>query len=236
MPAVPAALSTLIKTEVDGNLNGVTGYSPLGSSNPSYFIEFCTAIGTGIALGSPVISFTTVDAGQAGTPPIPGVGAGVGIVVDEAFLTEKIYTYCRTGFLAEYGKTGNIAYPPTDKSNGKVLEAIAKGIAKGVKTHYASAWILTSAHPIVYAGSGSINNGMFSGLVDATVKTQIKTAAPRMVPSKGWDIMSEAIAKAYVEAIHTKSTGTVAITGVCVPSPGQICGLPIPGAGSGVAA
>lgn len=234
MPAVPAVLSSLIQASVASKLEAVTQTNPLSGKDPSYFIEFCTAIGTGIALGSPVIAFDTDDSGQAGVPPVPGAGSGAGIMVDDSFLTEKIYTYVRNNTLAMFGKTNNIPFPPTSLSDGKALLAVAEGIATGVKTHYSTAWILVSTHPAIYAGTGTIGEGDFSGVSDSLVKSQIVASGPRL-QGPMFPEMAKAIAQAYMETIHQKSTGTVTITGVCVPGPSQVCGTPSTGSGTGTA-
>jgi hypothetical protein len=235
MPAVGPALAALVQTKMDTYMSAVSGHSPLAQSNPSYFIAMCTAIGTGIATGSPVISFTTSDSGVTSAPPIPGAGTGVGIVVDDAFFKEQIYTNLRNNVIAQFGSTSHDAYPPGSGNSGEFVAAMAQAIAEAVKEHYQTAWTLTSSHPTIYAGSGTIGEGSFSGLVPAAVASAIQSAAPTLA-GPFWPQTCQAIAQAYVDTIHTKSTGTVSIIGVCVPSPSQVCGLPGSGSGSGVAA
>ena len=45
-------------------------------------------------------------------------------------------------------------------------------------SYYPTAWILTSVDPLIYAGSGTINNGDFTGLVASTIQTQINVLVP----------------------------------------------------------
>lgn len=160
MPAIGPALGALIMNKVDQNMKKISGHSPLSQKNPSFFIAKCMAIGNGIATGVPVISFITKDSGQSGVPPIPGTGTGIGIKVDSDWYTKELYTKLRKTVLEKYGYTSHDPYPPSDDNSGKYLEAMCKGIAEAVKEHYATAWVLTSAHPLVYMGTGLIGNGI----------------------------------------------------------------------------
>lgn len=233
MPAVAQALGALIQQKVAANFQKLGGH-PLDQKNPSYFIAFCLAVGKGIADGTPTISFRTVDTGVAGAPPIPGVGTGVGIKVDSEYMSQKMYEAARTSIKSKLGKTLHEAWPPPKGNTGEWLKALTDGIAEAVKEHYQISWILTSTHPIVYAGSGKIVNGGFFGVQEPRVATTIQVAAPVMKGSY-WPDLCQAIAKGYTDGIHNRSTGTVTIAGICVPSPGQACGLPLPGAGTGAA-
>lgn len=236
MPLVGPVLGQLIQMKVDARMQQQADYDgPLAAQNPSYFITMCNAVGIGIALGIPVVMFTTVDAGQAGTPPIPGVGAGVGITMDPEYMAEQLYTKIKDKVTAAYGQTMSEDWPVPPGGQGRFAEALARGISDAVKEHFSKAWILTSAHPIVYAGSGVIGPGKFTGVQAQLIKSQILGAAP--ILSKGaWPMICEAIGEAVAETVLNKATGKVTISGVCVPGPSQICGLPLPGAGSGVAA
>lgn len=242
MPVVGPVLGNLIKTKMDSYMNSVSGKSPLSQDNPSYFIAMCTAIGTGIATGSPALTFTTSDSGFKGGPPptasvppyIPGTGSGVGITVDDAFFKEKIYTTIRSSIISEFGDTSHEPYPPSGSNSGQFLLAIAKAVSESVKEHFLTAWTLTSTHPTVYSGSGTIGNGNFSGLVPAAVKSAIQSAAPTL-QGPMWPKFCEGIAQAYVDTIHTKSTGNVTIIGVCVPNTSLVCNIPASGSGSGAA-
>jgi len=234
MPVVAPVLSALIETNVDTYMAAVRGVHPLNQRNPAYFVALCTAIGTGIALGSPLITFTTADTGLSGIPPVPGVGAGVGIVIDDAYFREQIYTNARTAILSRFGKTRHDAYPPSQGNSGEFLDALAHGVATSVKTHFATAWILASGHPQVYAGAGVINDGNFGGLSSSLVKSSIIASGPTLLGIYFPDLAG-AIADAYVSTIETKSTGSVTITGACVPSMAQVCGIPTTGSGAGTA-
>jgi len=235
MPVVPAALIALIKTDIAANMVAISGTDPLEQQDPSYFIEMCTAIGTGIATGTPLVNFVTTDTGQSGVPPVPGVGTGIGITVDDIDMEEQIYTSARDFVIEDFGETTHDAFPPGSNNSGKFLDALSTGVASAVKSHFSTAWVLTSAHPLVYAGSGLIGPGDFSGMSISAVKSAIVPEAPRFV-GPYWPRLAEAIATGYVQSIEQKGTGTVTIVGVCVPSITQLCGIPLGGSGTGVAA
>ena len=239
MPAIGSVLFNLIKGNIHDGMKGLSGTGPLEVlKDPSYFLEMCSAIGKGIAEGSPVISFITADVGLMGTPPIPAIiGQGFGIKVNEIYMTEKIYTMIRDKIVSAFGSTSHDPWPPTIGNSGQYLKAVAHGIAKSVTEHYKGpTWTLISAHPTIYAGGGEVLHGNFSGLDAGTVKSLILSYSPKL---KGpfWPMMAQAIAEGYVDGIHNKSLGTVVITGVCVPTPipPQICGIPSTGSGSGTA-
>lgn len=237
MPAIPSVLASLIQSEINKEVKTISsnGRGPLEQQNPSYFTAMCTALGRGIAVGSPMIQFTTVDTGASGAPPVPGIGTGVGIVVDADFMEKEIYNTIRQYTVQDFGKTTHDPHPPALDNSGIYLQAICKGIASAVKQHYTTAWMLTSSHSIVYIGSGQILKGHFSGLQSELVKSQIVSQGPTL-KGKFWPRMAQAIAEAYVKTIETQSTGQVTIAGICVPSLAQICGLPMSGTGTGVAA
>lgn len=235
MPAIPAILFNLIQTKVAQKIEAISGHSPLAQANPAYFIKMCLALGKGIAEGTPTITFTTVDAGASGVPPLPGVGVGTGIVVDAAFMSEQIYTKVREYVIEDFGKTAHEVWPPSEGNSGHYLKAFTDGISEAVKEHYSTAWTLSSAHPIVYAGTGTVTEGSFSGIIPEAVKSKISEAAPDFT-GPFWVRFAQAVAEGYVNGIHNKSTGTVVISGICIPGPSQVCGLPLGGSGTGVAA
>lgn len=234
MPANGGLMGQMMVTKVDANMRAINGKGPLALlSDQSYYREFLTAVAKGFADGTININFTTTDTGQIGTPAVAGVGTGTGIKVDSEYLTQTLYTAIRNRTQA-FGKTLHDQYPPSAGNSGKYLEALCRGIAEAVRDHYIAAWILNSTHSQVYAGSGQIPNGGFSGLSPERIKGLILQYSPRL---KGafWPIMAEEIARGYVKAIHERSTGQVSITGTCTPGPGQLCGLGGSGSGTGVA-
>lgn len=241
MPAIPSVLANLVKTNVDTKLSAVTGTSPLSQVNPAFFIEMCTAIGTGIASGSTVINFTTSDTGLGGNPPVPGVGAGVGIIVDDVYFTQKLYTELRNESIASFGSTSHDPFPPGPTNmSGKCLKAMCEGIAISVKTHFQTAWTLTSNHPEVYLGTGNVTNGNFSGLVAASIEALILANSPSL-QGIFWPKIAKIVSEVYVDTIHNHSTATVTITGICIPlvppAGSQICEIEnTSGSGIGVAA
>ena len=235
MPLVPDAIVALIQTTVNANMGAIQGYFPLAGQDPSYFMAMCTGIGTGIALGGPSISFTSSDTGMMGAPPTPGVGSGVGIVVDDSFMAQDMYTNIRNGILAQFGNTAMPAYPPMPREAGAYTLALCEGIATAIKTYFSTAWILSSVDPLIYAGSGTINNGDFTGLVAATIQAQILEASPTLL-GPAWPTIATAIAQGYVDTIEQHSTGTLTIVGACIPGVAQVCGLPGAGTGTGTAA
>lgn len=234
MPLIPSALSSLIQSNVNTNMKAAINFEPLSSKNPAYFIEMCTAIGTGIATGSPVISFTTSDSGFTGIPPIPGVGSGLGIVMNGSFFVQDLYTRIRDYTIADFGVTMHDAYPPRVGNSGQVLLAICKGISDAVVAQFATAWTLTSAHPLIYAGSGTISDGSFTGLIAPTIQNLITTGAPDF-KGKFWPRLTQAVSESYVAAVEQHSAGTVTIIGICVVAPTQLCAIPSVGTGAGTA-
>jgi hypothetical protein len=238
MPAQGMVLYSLIRKNVDEAIKKLNGEGPIKSlTDPKYFEEMCKSLGMGIALGSTAISFTTHDIGLMSAPPIPALaGTGVGIVVQADYMTEQIYTKIRDKILSSMGKTTHDPYPPKAGNSGEFLLAIASGVAKAVKEHFATAMTLTSTHPIVYMGNGAIAPGDFSGLVPDNIKSLILNNSPQL---KGdfWPTMAGAIAEGYADGIHKRSSGVVSITGICIPTPipPLVCGLPGTGTGSGVA-
>ena len=236
MAASPSILSALIQARMASNFEAVLDYNPLNGHDTSYFQEFCTAFGSGIATGTITVPFVTADTGLKGIPFVAGVGTGIGIIVDEAFFKETIYTNVRNAILAQFGRTNNIPFPPTTKFNGLVLQAMAEAISHSVKTHFATVWTLTSTHPMIYSGTGLIENGDYSGISSSLVNSQIQVFGPRLsIPGSVFPNMSLAVAQAYKTTIETMSTGTVTITGTCSPSVSQVCAVPSTGTGSGVA-
>lgn len=235
MPAIAGVLGSMIQQKVDANIRAAFGHGPMQMPNPSFFVMMCKADGTGIVNGAPSIPFKTTDTGNAGTPPIPGAGTGTGIKVDADWFEKELYTRIRAKAIAKYGRTSHEAYPPPKGTSGEYLQAICKGITMAVKEHFATAWILTSVHPIVYAGTGKINQGDFLVVPGAAVGGLIYSSAP---PLRGefWTTMAQVTGEVYAEAIMRHSTSQVSITGVCVPGPTQLCNLPIPGTGTGTAA
>lgn len=235
MPAIGPVLGQLIEIKIDQYMKSINGKGPMSSlQNPSYYKEMCKAIASGFAQGTVSVSFTTQDTGLSGVPPVPGAGTGTGIIVDAEYMAKEIYTAIRNKIIEQFGQTTHDPWPPKPGNSGLYLSAISRGIADAVKEHYASAWTLTSVHPFVYMGSGVIKFGNFSGLSAENITNLILSNGPQL---KGdfWPTMAAQIAKGYVKGIHERSTGTVTIAGVCVPSISQVCGLPGAGTGSGVA-
>lgn len=227
-----AALAALIKTKMDTKFKTVVSYSgPLAQQNPSYFIQFCDALGNGIIQGNPVINFTSNDTGIKGTPPVVGVGVGVGVIVDTAWFTNALYAEIRSKVIDNHGSTN---HPSSPQGPYNFLTAVCEAISEGVTTHYASARILQSTHQVVYAGAGAIMNGGFSGVSASGVASAIQGLGSNMQGSF-WPILCQAVGKIYSDAIQLHSTGTVTITGVCVPSQSQTCGVPSTGTGTGTA-
>lgn len=234
MPASGSALAALVQSDVDTRMAAVRGIHPLGQKNPSYFIAMCQAIGLGIINGGPVIAFITSDSGNQGVPPVPGVGAGVGIITDPTFFIQDMYTRVRGYIMADFGKTSHDPFPPGPTNSGQFLLALATGINDAIMTYYPTAWTLVSAHPQIYSGTGTISNGQFSGLSPSAIGSLIQSGAPTL-KGKFWPRLAQAVAESYVALITQHSTGMVTITGVCVPGPSQVCGIGGSGTGTGTA-
>ena len=237
MAAKPAALSKLIESKVHANMSKLTyaGYKgPLSQPNPSYYKEFCKAIGTGIALGSTVIKLRSADKGKGGTPPVPGKGVGVGVMVDKDWFNKTLYIRIRAQITSKYKRTLHDPWFPKKGNSGEFLHAITKGIADSVAEHYKTAYKLQGKHPLVYQGVGEVKKGMYSGLSASAIEGLILSNGPRMRGSF-WPIIVKTIASVYVEAIHKNSTGKLTISGKCVTRPGQACNKNKTGFGDGVA-
>lgn len=243
MPAQPSVLAQLCTSKIHNEILGVynqrhsnnTTYNgPLGQKNPMYFRQFANAIGQGIANGTPLVNFTTADIGVSGIPPVPGVGTGIGIMFDAVFFEVTAYTYIRNAMIANFGKTYHDVYPPRLENSGMYLKALCKAVGESIAEHYKTAWILNSAHPLIYIGTGKINNGMFFGIQEDLVYQSIFSMG-FFLKGRAWPIICREIAKAYKLTIETRSTGQVTIVGVCVPSVSQICLINSTGAGTGVA-
>jgi hypothetical protein len=236
MPVSPQALTALITEKINSKMMAIDGMGPLAGKNTTYYLAFCKAIGTGIAQGTPTVLFTTQDSGSMGAPPIPGAGVGLGIMVDDAYMSQQIYTQCRSMVISMYQKTNNVEYPPSDGTNGKYLLAVAEGIAESVKELYAVSWALASVNPLVYMGTGNITNGNFTLPTAALIPNLILSNGAPLLQQKGfWPTMAQVIGQVYADTIQNHSTGMVNIIGVCVPSLSQVCGIPSSGTGTGVA-
>jgi hypothetical protein len=237
MAASNSVLSGLVKQYVHDNMAKLpyAGYGgPLDQGNPSYYVEFCTAIGSGIADGSKVITLKSEDKGKGGGPPIPGVGAGVGIFVDRNWFNKKLYDEIYAEILKQFGRTLHDPWFPKEGNSGQFLHAVTKGISDAIADHYTTAYKLIGKHPLVYQGVGLVKKGMYSGLSPSAIEGLIMGYAPRF---KGvfWPIVAKVVARVYVEAIHMQSTGTLTITGSCKSSPSQVCGVNKTGFGNGTA-
>lgn len=241
MPAVASALSGLIINTADQYKFAASaayrapkpGVHPLQQKRPEFFIEICTAIGTGVvnaSLGK--IQFTTADSGLSGQPPVPGTGLGTGIIFDAAYFRETAYPLIRGYILADFGKTRHDPYPPGTKNSGVFLDALLHAVGDMIAQHYATAWTLISAHPMIYQGTGTINDGMYFGLVATDVQAAIEAAASNL-QGRFWPRLAQGIAEVYVDTVHNHSTGTVTITGSCTSSISQVCAVPSTGTGTG---
>lgn len=234
MPVIISNLSGAIQTEVDSDMASIAGVHPLAQRNPSYFIEMCTAIATGIVNGGPTITFTTSDTGTEGSPPVEGSGSGTGIIVDSSFFTQDLYSRARGYVIADFGNTTHQPYPPQAGNSGQYLLALCQGIGEAIAEIFAEEWVLTSQHPNIYVGTGIINNGDFSGLSALSIASAMVGAAPNFI-GKFWPRLAQAISESYVLVITEHSTGHVTITGECIPSDNQACGISGTGSGSGIA-
>lgn len=234
MSASGATLSSLVLTKVDTRMAAVQGVHPLDQVHPFYYTTMCTAIGTGIIQAGPVISFVTADSGLKGSPSVPGIGNGTGIITDPTFFVQDLYTRTRGYIIADFGRTTHDVYPPGPKNSGQYLLALCLGINDAILAYYPTAWTLVSSHPTIYTGTGIVNNGNFSGLVATAIKSTIVGLAPTFI-GPFWPRLAQAISESYVALIHQHSTGTVTITGSCSPSISQVCGLSGTGSGSGTA-
>lgn len=234
MPISGSVLANLIQTNVDSRMSAVRGVHPLKQRDASYYVEFCQAIGNGIIGGGPSITFTTTDAGQAGSPLVAGVGAGIGIVTDSTFFIQDLYTRFRNYVIQDYGRTLHDPYPPRPGSTGQFLLALCEGINDSLISYFPTGWTLVSTHPQVYQGVGLINDGQFSGLSASAIQANIIADAPRF-RGRFWPILAQAIAESYVLLIEQHSTGMVTITGTCSAGMGQTCNISGVGVGTGVA-
>lgn len=234
MPVSGPALAAAIQSNLDSRMAAISGHHPLAQPNPAYFIQMCTALGSGIILGAPSIAFTTSDTGLSGVPPVPGVGSGVGIVTDPTFFIGDLYTRIRGYVLAQFGHTAHEPFPPSPGNSGVYLEALCQGINDAFLAYYGTAWTLVSAHPLIYAGSGTISNGSFTGVVPSNIQSQIISLSPTLQGSF-WPKVAQAVSESYAALIMQHSIATVTIVGACIPSITQVCAVPSVGAGTGTA-
>lgn len=234
MPVNGSALAALVKSNVNIRMAAIRGYAPLSQRNPSYYIEFCEAIGEGIISGNPIINFDTTDTGKKGDPLVPGIGAGIGIVTDPNFFIEDLYVRARSYIIQDFGHTLHEPYPPSKGNSGEYLLALCEGINDAILSYYPSSWTLVSAHPEIYMGIGLINDGQFSGLSAGAIQAAIIAGAPNFI-GRFWPRLAQAVSESYVELIEQHSTGQVTITGICNSSGSQTCGIDGNGTGTGMA-
>jgi hypothetical protein len=237
VPVSGSALAALITSNVDSRFASVLGKGihPLAQKNPSYYREFCDAIGEGIISGGPIITFQTDDTGKQGSPLVQGTGAGVGIVTDPTFFIQDLYTRVRTYVIEDFGRTLHDPYPPGPTNySGQYLLALCEGINDSFLDYYPTAWTLASIHPQIYQGTGVINDGQFSGLVATAIQASIQSFAPNFI-GRFWPRLAQAISESYVLLIEQHATGQVTITGTCNSGISQMCGMSGTGNGSGTA-
>ena len=241
MAADKDALKTLLLANIDSefasiSVPGVTYNGPLAQPNPAYYQKFCEAIATGIA-EQKTITATTTDDGLTGTPAVAGTGVGIGILVNALDFEERIYTHIRNFVIADYGQTSHPIYSAATSDN--FLKQLAKAVAESVQEHFETVWTYATNHPDVYSGEGIIEEGNFSGLVEATIKAAMQAAGGGLLNGSFWPRFCEAMSKAYVETIHLKAKDfdKIIISGTCTPTPipPQVCGVPGTGSGSGTA-
>lgn len=243
-------------SRMDQKFKALANYGgPLAQQDNSYYLEYCNAIGKGIVLGSPVIQFVTKDTGFMGAPFRVGTGVGLGIIVDKDYFTKKLYNEIRDRAIAEHGSTNHPAWCdeydavndpfnplPADHCSLQAnqynprnfLTAMCEAVSETVTEHYAAFRILASTHPTIYAGESEIEEGGYLGIDPNSVASSIQGLAPRM-QGVFWPSICQAIGAAYTDAIHNHSTGTIIISGICIPSESQGCGVPSVGIGTGTA-
>lgn len=172
-----------------------------------------TAIGTGAGLGMIGATFATSDVGLG---PTPGVGAGVGVIADEAGLSAALFA----GMVAKF--------PP----GGDDLQDFCDGVAKGIVLGLATA-ALTSVHPLCFSGVGSVNaaSGGFV-FVGSTISSGIQGLAP--FTGDSWPDIAEVIGTEIQNAGTSTMTGQVTITGAPPPPPASP--IPCPPGTSGTGA
>lgn len=244
-------LATAIQSRMHNKFRQVIQYQgPLAQQNPSYFLQFCSAIGRGIVESTPSISFVTVDTGFTGAPPKSGTGIGLGVIIDKGWFTKELYKEIRTQSASTYGSTSHppwcddwtvvtqfpdhCANRPNQHNPYNFLTAMCEAISECVTEHYANFRALNSTHPTVYSGAGQIEKGGFFGINPGAVASTIQGLGPSM-QGAFWPVLCQAIGKIYTQAIQEHSIGEVVITGVCVPSQSQACGIPFVGIGNGTA-
>jgi hypothetical protein len=204
-----------------------------------YFIEMCNAISAACAAAAPTLPFITQDKGFTASPVIPGVGTGVTLQLNAAFMREQMYTLIRNAVLSTFGKTTHEPYMPSSGNlSGQFLYALCDGICQAVATHFNTAgiWTLISQHPIVYQGVGKITYGNIQQPTASLFQPAGLSASPNFI-GKFWPIILTCIGQAYNLSITTQTSGQVTITGQCVSSGSQTCQIYIQNAaGTGIAA
>src|ERR1035437_3070407 len=201
MPASGSILANLIQTNVDYRMSLVREHHPLQQRNPSYYIEFCQAIGNGIIQGGPIIDFHSTDTGNGGNPYVQGTGHGIGIATDTSWFVQDLYTRFRNYIIEDFGRTLHDPFPPRPGKSGQYLLALCEGINDSFLQYYPTAWTLLSTHPQIYQGIGLITDGQFLGLSESTIQSDIIAGAPRFV-GRYWPTLARAIAESYVLLIE----------------------------------
>ncbi|NBO99755.1 MAG: hypothetical protein EBU90_06465 [Proteobacteria bacterium] len=226
MPVVGPKLGILIKEKMIKNISELSGRSPAEQPNPQYFINFCVALGNGIATGTKSIVFTTIDSGLANPLAGPGVGVGKGIQFNSEHMVKTAYERLRSEVINMFGKTNHAPYPPPKNNSGEYLVAILKAVADSIKEVYEADLILTSTHFPVVVGSGIAKEGNFSGIQSSLIKNSIISTTGAFRGSF-WPKFIDIITESYIDTVHNHSTAKVVISGAGVS--------PSTGFGSGVA-
>jgi hypothetical protein len=240
MPVITLDLIQKIRTRLED------GWSQIGSrSNTSYYMEMTQAVGTGISDSINSAGFTTEDNGLSGIPFRSGKGIGYGIFVDREILTREIYSRIRqksqTFAQSIGGDTGHpvynrpyiipenyeLEYSPPDNN---ALFIFAKGIAESVYECFSTQIILNSNHPMIYFGEGEVVS--FTAIDASIISGRIFSNSSTLLGAM-WPKICDAIGEAVDYTLQNHTTGEVLITGICVPSGSQSCGIPLYGVGTG---
>jgi hypothetical protein len=226
MPIVAVGLANAIRSQLIANLSDFN--APF--DRPQSLI-FCNAIASGVANSTNGQPFTTADTGVRASSPVPGVGLGRGIFGNKDWLIENMYKNIRqeSGALAASfnSRTLNPSWPPPSSN---VLFKMCQAIGTAVTNSLENEVILNSTHPLIYAGTGLVNN--YPTITPSFVAGNIQSAASSF-SGQFWPNFCQAVGKAYSDYIKTQTTATVTITGTCVPSTSQTCNISSSGSGSG---
>lgn len=222
-----------VKELYTANIIGLSGHNPFAQANTTYIKEFIHSISNALSKDSLLIKCVTADVGLGGVPLVGGASIGGKMIVNNDTLLKHIYTKVREAVIQKYGRTAHDVWPPTQGS-GIYLKAILECFTKTTTDYYNKYLLITGVHPLVYLGTYKVVAGGFIPPKPNIMVSDILAKAPSL---KGpfWPVFVKAFVDGYADYISQDLTGAGVIAGICIPSLGQVCGIPfMVGAGTGI--